>query len=361
MKLSFAHTSYTAIFGDLPSISQDLLRQYSRILLVYDNKLAWYVDNNQVVQPDDSLAFDVNEHNKNMSSVLMLIDKFIQWQMKKSDVVIAIGGGALLDCVGFAASIYLRGIAYISMPSTLLAMTDAAIGGKTAVNYMQTKNLVGSYYPPRTIVINTHLLTTLPNAEYLASISEIIKYALIQDQSMYDWLIKNSEALINRDSSAMNYIIRRCISIKNSIVSKDYHDTQGRRAVLNLGHTYGHALEICTNHKLNHGNAVAIGLQYIALFSLSLGANKQNIDKILHILAQYNLPQKFHSCDFEPIYKVMLSDKKNTKSSSINFMIYHDIGNIKMQEVQDIDIMYAAHNASVLHYTRNITTQDEKL
>jgi 5-deoxy-5-amino-3-dehydroquinate synthase len=204
------------------------------------------------------------EDAKSLTTVEDLSRGFARWGLLRPDLVVAVGGGVVGDTAGFAAAAYYRGVDVVHAPTTLLAMVDSAIGGKTGVNLPEGKNLVGAFHQPRAVFVNPIVLGTLPDREYRCGLGEIAKYALMGD----DFVSARVDALVGRDPEVLSDVIARCVEIKAQAVAADEYERTGVRAVLNYGHTVGHALETATGHSLLHGEAVAVGL----VFAAHLGA-----------------------------------------------------------------------------------------
>lgn len=204
------------------------------------------------------------EDAKSLATIEDLCRGFAQWGLLRGDLVVAVGGGIVGDTAGFAAAAYYRGVDVVHVPTTLLAMVDSAIGGKTGVNLPEGKNLVGAFHQPRGVFVNPVVLQTLPDREYRCGLGEIAKYALMGD----DFVSPHVAALVGRDAGVLADVISRCVEIKARVVADDEYERSGVRAVLNYGHTVAHALETATGHALLHGEAVAVGL----VFAAQLGA-----------------------------------------------------------------------------------------
>jgi 3-dehydroquinate synthase len=207
------------------------------------------------------------EEAKSFATIEDLCRKFATWGLLRGDAVIALGGGVVGDTAGFAAATYHRGIAVLQAPTTLLAMVDAAIGGKTAVNLPEGKNLVGAFHQPIGVLADTDTLTTLPEQEYRSGLGEVAKYALLGDvvadpTGLVELLRLNTTAVLDRDPAVLEDLVTRCVAIKADVIAKDPEERTGLRATLNLGHTLAHALETAGGYGLTHGEAVAIGLVF---------------------------------------------------------------------------------------------------
>ena len=190
----------------------------------------------------------------------LLCRKLTRAGADRKSLIVAVGGGVVGDVAGFVAASYLRGVALVHVPTTLVAQVDSSIGGKTGVNLPEGKNLVGAFYPPRLVLIDTDLLRTLPERQFRSGVAEVIKYGVIADAELFAYLEQNMEKLLRQDRDALEYVIPRCVEIKADVVSRDEHES-GLREILNFGHTFGHALESVTKYRRYlHGEAVAWGM-----------------------------------------------------------------------------------------------------
>ncbi len=219
----------------------------------------------------ESLALPDGESYKTLASLNLIFDHALAQRLARDSTFIALGGGVVGDITGFAAACYQRGVNYIQVPTTLLAQVDSSVGGKTAVNHSLGKNMIGSFHQPRCVIIDTQTLETLPTREYIAGIAEIIKYGLLQDGGLFTWLEANMAALLKRDPQALSHAIENSCRIKAEVVAADEKET-GRRALLNLGHTFAHAIETGLGYgRWLHGEAVAAGCCMAADLSMRLG------------------------------------------------------------------------------------------
>lgn len=275
----------------------------------------------------ETLILDDGEIFKNNDSLQKIITKLLTLKYTRSSTLIALGGGVIGDLVGFAASIYQRGIDFIQFPTSLLAQVDSSVGGKTAINHPLGKNMIGTFYQPKAVFINVDVLDTLPRREFISGLAEVIKYGLIRDQSFFYWLKDNKDAILMRDKTAVKELVARSCQNKKEIVMEDEFE-QGNRALLNLGHTFGHAIEKNMGYKgILHGEAVAVGMRMAAIVSVKM--NLMTIEQQAEVeatLEEFLLPitmkQQF---SFEEMWDAMLLDKKNT-STDIRYILLSDIG-----------------------------------
>ena len=207
------------------------------------------------------------EQNKTVEMAMAIVDRLVETRAGRDTTVVALGGGVVGDIAGFAAASYMRGVAFVQVPTTLLAQVDSSVGGKTGVNHPGGKNLIGAFHQPRVVLIDTDTLSTLPDRELKAGLAEVIKYGAIVDIGFFAWLEENMGALLERDAEALSYAIRRSCEIKAEIVAEDEREA-GRRALLNFGHTFGHAIENTMGYgEWLHGEAVAAGMLMAAKMS----------------------------------------------------------------------------------------------
>lgn len=258
----------------------------------------------------ESFTLMAGEGSKTLDTVRSLYEQLILSKFDRGDVLIALGGGVVGDLTGFTAATYLRGIDFIQIPTSLLAMVDSSIGGKTGVDFSGYKNMVGAFHQPKLVYINTSCLKTLPMREYCSGFGEVIKYGLINDPQFYHWLKENVDALLSYDTEALKLMIYRSCYNKRKVVEADPTE-QGERALLNLGHTIGHAVEKLMNFSLLHGECVSIGIAAASYLSYQRGniTKEQHLD-ILSTLEAYQLPVKVSGLYCEDVLEATKSDKK---------------------------------------------------
>jgi len=266
------------------------------------------------------------EEYKNWQSIEYVLDRLFDAKFDRNSVLIAFGGGVIGDMTGFAASIFLRGVEFIQIPTTLLAMVDSSVGGKTGITNKYGKNLIGSFYQPEAVYIDAHFLSTLEKREFSAGMAEIIKMAVMFDKEFFE-NIKN-------DKLTLEEMIKRAVELKAEVVNQDEKE-KGVRSVLNYGHTFGHVIENLTNYKTYlHGEAVAIGMVMANELSKELGfLSEKEAEEIKKLLKRYNLPTDFNINDPEEFYAHFFLDKKTT-DNKIKFIIPQNLGQYKI--VKDI-------------------------
>src|SRR5450755_1588625 len=266
------------------------------------------------------------EQHKTLSSASRMFDVMIANRLGRDAVIVALGGGVIGDLAGFVAACYQRGVNFVQVPSTLLADVDSSVGGKTAVNHPGGKNLIGAFHQPRAVLIDTDLLASLPQRELRAGLAEVIKYGLIWDRAFFDWIELHVDALLARDPAALEYAIYRSCQIKAEIVSHDERE-QGERALLNLGHTFGHAIEAATGYvEWLHGEAVGLGLVLAADLSQRLGhLDAGELRRLVALLKHAGLRVDAPRIGAERAFDYMRIDKK-VKSGRVRLVLLHGIG-----------------------------------
>ena len=255
--------------------------------------------------------------------------------MDRSCGVVALGGGVVGDLAGYAASSYMRGIACAQVPTTLLAQVDSSVGGKTAVNHPKGKNIIGAFYQPKLVCIDVDVLKTLADREYFAGLAEVVKYGVIRDPDFFKWLQLNSEALLCRDSEALKFAIKTSCQIKANIVEIDEKES-GIRAILNFGHTFGHAIETLTGYKrFLHGEAVSIGMVVASRISELQGkCSQQDTAAVISLLQRFNLPVTPPDFSIESYVESMMHDKK-VKNGILQMVLNCGIGQSEIVDIED--------------------------
>jgi 3-dehydroquinate synthase len=266
------------------------------------------------------------EAHKTLATASRLLDVLVANRLGRDAAVVALGGGVVGDIAGFAAACYQRGIAYVQAPTTLLAQVDSSVGGKTGVNHPGGKNLIGAFYQPVAVVTDTSTLETLAPREMRAGLAEIIKYGLIRDATLYEWLQANIARLLAHDPQALAHAIRRSCEIKAEIVGGDERE-QGERALLNLGHTFGHALESATAYaRWLHGEAVGVGLLMAASMSQACGTlGADEVESLRGLVERTGLPTTAREVPAEQVLERMKIDKK-VKAGRIRLVLLRGVG-----------------------------------
>ena len=283
----------------------------------------------------DAFVLPSGESAKTLDNTARVLDALASLGASRDAAVIALGGGVVGDLAGFAAAAWMRGIDFVQLPTTLLAMVDSSVGGKTGVNIAAGKNLVGAFHQPRAVFIDTATLATLPTREYAAGLAEVVKYGAIGDAAFFAWLEANADALNAHDEDALAEAIAFSCRYKAGVVARDERE-QGERALLNFGHTFGHALEAEQGDgALLHGEAVAIGMVLAASLSSRLGrAPAEDTERLLRLLERFGLPVEPPRAEPDALLARMRLDKKNV-SGRLRLILWRGIG--KAEIVPDVD------------------------
>ena len=273
----------------------------------------------EVVLPD-------GEQHKTLANVSRILDVMVANRLGRDCAVVALGGGVVGDMAGFAAASYQRGVAFVQIPTTLLAQVDSSVGGKTGVNHPGGKNLIGAFHQPIAVIADTSTLNTLSPRELRSGLAEVIKYGLIRDVEFFDWLDANLDRMLNRDPDALAHAIRRSCEIKAEIVGRDERE-QGERALLNLGHTFGHAIEAATGYKTwLHGEAVGAGMLMAAAMSRECGEMvSEDVQRLQTMLERVGLPIAAKEVSANTALENMQIDKK-VQSGRIRLVLLRGIG-----------------------------------
>ncbi len=279
----------------------------------------------EVCTQADVFVFDAGEKSKTLDTVKNLYVFLIERHYDRKDMLLALGGGVVGDLTGYCAATYLRGIDFIQVPTTLLSQVDSSIGGKTGVDFDAYKNMVGAFYMPKLVYINIETLKSLPERDYFSGMGEVLKSGLIKDSEYYMWLIDHIYEICDRDSSIMEELVYRCDQIKKAVVEKDPTE-KGDRALLNLGHTLGHAIEKYKNFELYHGECVALGIICAAYISWKKDMlSMEEYYEIRDMFVPFNLPISIEDIDVDEIVKLTKSDKK-MEGGTIKFILLKKVG-----------------------------------
>jgi 3-dehydroquinate synthase len=283
--------------------------------------------------------FEACESSKNFDSLLKILNDLVAKGFGRDTTLIAVGGGITGDLAGFAASVYSRGIQFIQIPTTLLSAVDSSVGGKTGINFEETKNIIGSFYQPDLVLIDTEFLKTLPDEEIICGMGEILKYAYLADLKFFSTIKNSLSKLLRLDASITTKVIEACISFKGDVVSKDEKES-GLRKILNLGHTFAHGLEIEQNYRIKHGQAVIIGLVCAIELSRKIGLlDKSLYNEYLSLPLAFKDKIKLGNYNLDHIYDIMKRDKKG-RDQKIKFVLLNEIGNLFVDvEVEENDIL----------------------
>ena len=282
------------------------------------------------------------EQHKNLRSLSIIYDRLIAERFERQSCVLALGGGVVGDLAGFAAATFLRGIAYVQVPTTLLAQVDSSVGGKTGVNHQKGKNLVGAFYQPRLVLIDVAVLQSLPRREFIAGLAEVIKYGVIDDPELFKLLEEKIGKLASLDRALLTQVIATSCAIKAKVVEQDEREND-YRAVLNFGHTIGHALEAATHYqKYLHGEAVGIGMAQAAVISVQQGfCDQRSLERIRKLIKKAGLPLEIpREVSMQNLIQGMEVDKKSA-GGKIKFVICTGIGTTRFHMLSPGEILTA--------------------
>jgi len=333
LKVELGSRSYPILIGEGLLGDPELLRQHvpARDVLVVSNTTVapLYLDTLsaglrprriiETVLPD-------GESHKTLTNVARILDVLVANRFARDCTVVALGGGVVGDMAGFAAACYQRGVSFVQMPTTLLSQVDSSVGGKTGVNHPGGKNLIGAFHQPIAVLADTRTLGTLPPRELRAGLAEVIKYGLICDAAFFDWLEEHMEELLAGDPAALAHVIYRSCQIKAEIVGRDERE-QGDRALLNLGHTFGHAIESATGYtQWLHGEAIGAGLLMAAAMSAGCGLlSAEDVSRVKNLVARTGLPTRIDSVSPQSALEHMRIDKK-VQGGRIRLILLRKIG-----------------------------------
>jgi len=343
LMVSLGERSYPIVVGDVgftdPAKLANVLAPFIRgnqvavitnetIAPLYLPQLLAALGNRQV----DVFQMQDGERYKSLDTYTQVMDFLLDKKHNRSTCLIALGGGVVGDLCGFVAATFQRGVDFIQVPTTLLSQVDSSVGGKTAVNHPAGKNMIGAFYQPLAVFADISVLTTLPDREYAAGLAEVVKYGIIYDADFFTWMEDNVQALVQRDKSALNHIITTSCEVKAAVVSEDEREG-GRRAILNYGHTFGHAIEKLLGYgKLLHGEAVSIGMVMAARLSVEFsGLPLEDCQRIEKLLQQLNLPVSLEGLELksEDMIEAMGMDKK-VVDGELRFIVANKMGAVRV-------------------------------
>ena len=355
LTVSLGERSYPIYIGSGLLCRPDLLRQH----VAGDQTMTV---SNEIVAPlylarldeavsgfrHDAVILPDGEQFKNLDTLNSVFTALLEKRHDRGTTLIALAGGVVGDITGFAAASYQRGVDFIQVPTTLLAQVDSSVGGKTGVNHPLGKNMIGAFHQPRCVVIDTDTLDTLEDRQMSAGLAEVIKYGLIEDESFFAWLEKNIEALMRRDKDALQYAIRESCASKARVVADDERERSGRRALLNLGHTFGHAIETGTGYGTwLHGEAVGCGMVMAADLSRRMGwLDAGDVARIRDLVRRARLPDEPPaSMDADRFTSLMLVDKK-VQSGRLRLILLRAVGDAMVSDDFDAGALRATLEAT---------------
>ncbi len=277
-----------------------------------------------------SILIPDGERAKTLRWVSRILDELVRARFERGSVLVAFGGGVIGDITGFAAAVYLRGIPFVQVATTLVAQVDSSVGGKTGINHPLGKNLIGAFYQPCLVLLDTETLRTLPEREWVAGLAEVIKYGMIADGKFFAYLENHMSALLKLDGPVVQHVIKRCCEIKASVVAKDEREV-GLRRILNYGHTIGHALESLGQYrKFIHGEAVGVGMVCEADLARDLGyCSEELVGRQRELIRRAGLPVELPSLRFGDLWSAMLHDKKVVKGQ-VHCVVPRTVGKVEV-------------------------------
>ena len=305
------------------------------MVLIHDEAVAdpWATGLRQSIQKTGARVSHLAIPSGEASKSIQQFDGLMQWMLSENcdrrSVVVAVGGGVIGDLAGFAAASFTRGIRLVQVPTTLLAMVDSSVGGKTGINLPGAKNMVGAFWQPSLVLVDTDILSTLPDRSFVSGLAEVVKYGVIDDAEFFGWLEEHAAALVARDDVALRHAIDLSCQCKASVVGEDERETSGRRAILNYGHTFAHAIEATAGYgKFLHGEAVAIGMQMAARLAIALGRIEEDVlRRQTDLLVGCHLPIIMADADVDAMVPVMMKDKK-VAHGNLRFVLPDQIGSV---------------------------------
>lgn len=275
----------------------------------------------------DVYVLEAGEENKNMDSILGICKACIDHEMDRKSMIVALGGGVVGDMAGFAAAIYMRGIDFVQIPTTLLSQSDSSVGGKTGIDFMNSKNILGAFHQPKLVYINVGTLKTLPKEQFVSGMGEVIKHGIIRNADFFDYLEENSDKIKTLESETLIKMDKINCSVKADVVEQDEKEN-GLRAILNFGHTIGHAVESAYNFKMTHGECVGIGIVGASYIAYKRGIiETENLNRIENILRLYDFKIRVKLPEKEEVFAFMQKDKKKV-GGKLKFVLPVKIGEV---------------------------------
>jgi 3-dehydroquinate synthase len=342
--------SYEILIGDaiLADTPQLLGKDSTRFLIVTDDNVRTPHAELVLKALRDSgaqgtiVAVAAGERSKSLSTLSTLYDALIEQSANRRTTIVAVGGGVVGDLAGFLAATYARGLPFVQVPTTLLAMVDSSVGGKTGINHPRGKNLIGAFHQPLGVLVDTATLETLPDREYRSGLAEVIKYGVIMDADFFAWLEGQVDGMVHRDSEVLAHIVARCCQLKADVVQEDEFETKGLRAILNYGHTFAHAFEALSGYdELLHGEAVSIGMICASRLAVRLNRISEEVtDRQVALLSAVGLPVNVPANQLsrhQELMDCMLLDKK-TVDGQLRFILPDRIGHVELVEGVAADV-----------------------
>ncbi|HZX21138.1 MAG TPA: 3-dehydroquinate synthase [Clostridia bacterium] len=343
VRVDLKENSYNILIGNglLKNLENLIKKGPEQNFIITDKNVdALYGNYLNVFDNYKKIVIEPGEQSKSIDMTSSILKQMLEKGASRKSEVIIFGGGVVGDLAGFCSAIYMRGIPFIQIPTTLLAQVDSSVGGKTGINLLHYKNSVGAFHQPAKVIIDTGLLHTLPYKELLSGIGEIIKYGIIYDYEFFNYVVKNMEQIKECDNNIMPYVVKRCCEIKAEIVSRDEKE-ESLRKILNFGHTVGHALEGITDFsRYAHGEAVIIGMYYETIMAKKMEiVDEKYATEILNFLDSLGVNLNINDYPVSELVNWMLKDKKNI-GGKISFILPVGEGIVKEQMLETAEVLY---------------------
>ncbi|MDX2421126.1 MAG: 3-dehydroquinate synthase [Amphritea sp.] len=324
----------------------------NQVLIVSNETVApLYLDQLKLALPSvqvDEVILPDGEQYKTLDQLSVVYDRLLECRHNRTTTLIALGGGVVGDMTGFAAACYQRGVNFIQIPTTLLSQVDSSVGGKTGVNHPLGKNMIGAFHQPQVVLASVDVLRTLPDRELSAGLAEVIKYGLVYDKAFLDWLEENMSGLIGRDTALLSHAIYRSCELKAEVVAQDEKES-GVRALLNLGHTFGHAIESCQGYgNWLHGEAVAVGTVMAADLSERLGwLSRDDIQRVVRVMQAANLPVEAPQGMTADEFMTLMAVDKKVIDGQLRLILLRELGSAVVTDQFDPQLL----QQTLTHFT----------
>lgn len=337
---------FAADFGGLPESMAEIGAPKKLLIVTDTNVKDLYADEVRQVLADagydvNVYAFPAGEENKGMDSILGICNACVENKLDRKSMIVALGGGVVGDMAGFAAAIYMRGIRFVQIPTTLLSQSDSSVGGKTGIDFADSKNILGAFHQPKLVYINVSTLKTLPKEQFISGMGEVIKHGIIQDADYFVYLLDNADKIKGLDSDTLIYMAKTNCGIKAKVVEEDEKET-GLRAILNFGHTIGHAVESAYGFAKTHGECVGLGMVSASYMAKKRGMiSEEQLKQIEEILSLYDFEIRVKLPDNDTVWGFMQKDKKKLEGK-LKFVLPVNIGEVVQTTDVTIDEVYEA-------------------
>ena len=326
------------------------IKTEDRLFLITDNKIRniYKLEIKNLISKYNCIVYEIpeGEENKNYNTVECIYKFLLENHARRESVLIAFGGGVVGDLTGFVASTFMRGIRFINIPTTLVSQVDSCIGGKVGYNFNSVKNIIGGFYNPTFVFVAVNFLKTLDEKQYVDGLGEVIKYGLIQKNTLFNFITENYKDISEMDNEKLTYIVKECLLIKSNIIEKDFEDRDYRNT-LNFGHSIGHAIEAVSEYKVGHGASVALGMLVAIKLSIKLfKLNSELYDEMEDLFFKIGLPTRYKVDNYDLFLYSISHDKKNS-DNMINMVLLQELGICKTKVQVTIDDILEAFEATI--------------